>query len=196
MSKKVDLTQLQKEIVLNILNGENISVLRGLPGSGKTNVMREVARHYRENGYNIIGTAMSASAAIELGSAANIKAMSITKFRYETERQNNSINSAKDFRLNLSMDYFQEQSLAIQKPFSNKFVLIVDEASMVSLIDMHWIVERYIRLDAKLILIGDSGQLSSIGIPGAFENIASFLIPVCLMKSSVRIACLIEKQVC
>jgi ATP-dependent exoDNAse (exonuclease V) alpha subunit len=38
--------------------------------------------------------------------------------------------------------------------------------------DMHWIVREVKKSDAKLILIGDSGQLSSIGIPGAFEKIA------------------------
>jgi ABC-type ATPase with predicted acetyltransferase domain len=104
LSKKLELTELQKEVALNILNGENISVLEGLPGSGKTNVMREVARHYSSNGYDVIGAAMSASAAIELGGAANIKAMSITKLRYEVEKRNKIISSSKDFNLNLEID--------------------------------------------------------------------------------------------
>jgi len=56
----------QKNAVLNILNGKDISVLEGLPGAGKTTAMSELVRQYKKAGKIVIGVTPSSSAALEL----------------------------------------------------------------------------------------------------------------------------------
>ena len=178
----VVLSDKQKEVVLGVLNGESVSVVEGLPGAGKTTVMNAVARQYRSAGYQVIGAAVSASAASELGMVAGIKSMSITKLRYEIERIRGRRHD--DFTPSLRVDYWQKgdeiygSTVVDRGLLSSKTVLIVDEASMVDLTEMHFIMSEVARSGAKLVLLGDRGQLSSVGISGSFEMMAEHFIPL------------------
>ncbi len=175
-----NLSEKQKEVVLGVLNGADISVVEGLPGAGKTFVMREIARQYKKAGYNVIGIAVSASAAKELGSVAGIRSMSITKFRHEIERMRGRDKNA--FAPSLSMNYWQKGDEIYDRKgkslLSNRTVLIGDEASMIDLTEMHFIMSEVKKSGAKPIFLGDRGQLSSAGISGAFEMVATHVPPL------------------
>lgn len=189
--REVKLSLRQSEVALSVLNGGNVSVVEGLPGAGKTTVMGEVARVYKGMGYKVLGTAVSSSAASELGERG-IKSMNITKLRYETELARGAISGKEDFKVNLPIDYFSNEkddlayngSLGSWSDFvrnifrsgsilDKKSVLIVDEASMLDLTEMHWVVREIEKSGAKLILLGDRGQLSSVGIGGGLEKMSS-----------------------
>lgn len=169
---KIDfaLSKQQREVVLDVLNGGNVSIVEGLPGAGKTSSMREVVRQYKKAGYNVLGLAVSSSAARELTNSAGIKSYNITKFRYENDKFLN-----REFNLNLAMDYFKDKDLSDnhnKSMLSAKDVLIVDESSMVDLTEMHYIVNEVERSGAKLVLLGDRNQLPAIGVQGAINKMA------------------------
>ena len=173
---KFELSKQQRRVVLEVLGGDNVSVIEGLPGSGKTATMREVVRQYRKAGYRVSGCAVSSSAARELSSSAGIRAVNITKLRYELDKH-----AKREFALNLSMDYYKESreggdgiiDTALYKAkLTSKDVLIVDESSMVDLTEMHYLLNEVKKGGAKLILVGDSNQLPSVGTQGAAEKMA------------------------
>lgn len=178
---KIVLTDQQRKVVLDVLNSENgVSVIEGLPGTGKTATMREVVRQYKKCGYRVSGCAVSSSAARELGTSSGIRAVNITKLRYELDSH-----AGRDFSLNLAMDYYRgdgkdneggNKEIATQNQMGSKLtakdVLIVDESSMVDLAEMHYLLSEVEKSGAKLILVGDSNQLPSVGTGGAAEKMA------------------------
>ena len=67
--------------VLEILQGQDISVLEGLPGAGKTTAMREIVCQYKQRGYKVIGVAPSSSAALQLAKETGIESKNASLWR-------------------------------------------------------------------------------------------------------------------
>ncbi|MDX1917142.1 MAG: AAA family ATPase, partial [Rickettsiaceae bacterium] len=177
--KEIILSDRQKKVALDILNDKyQISVIEGLPGAGKTTLMRKISSQYKKHGYNVIGVAVSNVASRELGLSANLDNwMNITQFRYKLE---NLSPGEFEGKLNLKMDYYKNEDSRSQNKtrlLSNKTVLIIDEASQVDLTEMHYIIREVQNSGAKLILLGDSNQLSSISSLGAYEKISEIFLP-------------------
>lgn len=178
LRKGLVLSDKQKQVVFEVINSGNVSVVEGLPGSGKTTVMQEVVRQYKKAGYEVVGSAVSSSASMELAEKAGIAAFNITKFRYDTEKLRGMIEGSKDFNVNLKIDYYKDyfdgvpEEMQAKSLLSSKSVLIVDEASMVDLTELHFVMSEVRRAGAKLILLGDRAQLTSVGIAGGLEKAA------------------------
>lgn len=168
-------TEEQKAAIVSIVNGSDISLLEGFPGSGKTATMREIVRQCRKAGYRVIGTATSASAAEVLGIEAGIESKNISRLRKEWQLAKNSEieqgSDKHDFELVLRADYYKEdQYRKFGASLTNKDVLIIDEASMVELANMDYLLSEVRAAGAKAILIGDNNQLAAIGMTGAFKK--------------------------
>ncbi|NDB81891.1 MAG: hypothetical protein EB127_03990 [Alphaproteobacteria bacterium] len=165
---RIKLSSQQKQVAIEVLNASSVSVIEGLPGTGKTSIMKEIVNQYKKAGYSPIAVAVSNSASRELGKATGMDAMNITQFRYKTE------NLAFDkFKLNLAFDYYADEvNPAKRTLLSPKHVLIVDEASMVDLTEMHYIMKEVATSGAKLIVLGDNNQLSAVGSSGAASKVA------------------------
>lgn len=172
-SEYVDLSEDQRNAILGIVNSGTISILEGFPGSGKTTVMREVSKIFKRHNRKIIASSVSSAATNILGEVIGVKALNTTKLRYEIEKSSN-------FQLDLSMDFLQPNER--QKIIDSNTILIIDEASMVDLAEMHYFVSLVRREGAKLILIGDRNQLSAVRIKGALVKIARYFKPVTLSE--------------
>lgn len=169
-SEPIFLSEMQRQAVIKIVNGGMISLVEGLPGTGKTTIVKEIARLYKNHGRRIIASSVSSNVANVLGKAIGAEATNLTKLRYDMEKSNMS-----DFDLDLPLDHniVHEKNI-----ICSKTVLIIDEASMVDLAEMHYFVKIVREKGAKLILIGDRNQLSSIRLKGAYEQMAKYFIPV------------------
>lgn len=167
----------QKRAIVGICNGKDISLLEGYPGAGKTFVMREIVRQYKEAGYQVIGTGPSSVSAQVLGKATGIEARNTSLLRKTIQES-----QGKSFKLNLNSDYYLEEeylkSIGCDKVLTSKTsilnsktLLIVDEASMLDLASMDYLVNEALKNNSKLLVVGDNNQFAAVGITGAFNKI-------------------------
>lgn len=118
----------------------NVYLLQGAGGVGKTATINGVSRVLRNNGLNIAQAALSGKAANNLSQATGFQGKTIhSLLKYGTDRM-----------------YKEGNPL----PYD---VVIIDEISMVN-IEIFLSLLRAMKDGAKLIMLGDSGQLDSIGV--------------------------------
>jgi nucleoside-triphosphatase THEP1 len=165
-----ELSSKQKQAVLELLNGRDLVVLEGLPGSGKSTVMGEIVRQYQKSGFRVIGAAPSSSAALNLSSLAGIEAKNTAQWRKIWQEE-----AGEKFELALRSDYYKEKQYAKDKKcrkssLSNFDVLIIDEASMMELANMDYMLSEAKKAGAKVILVGDNNQFAAVGMQGAMAH--------------------------
>lgn len=125
-------------------SGRSLDLLVGPAGAGKTTALRGLHRAWRaRHGQDsVIGLAPSAAAAEVLGESLGVRAENTAKFLYEHER---------------GRWHFQPGQL-----------ILLDEASLAGTLTLDRIAEHAGQAGAKLVLVGDSAQLSSVETGGAF----------------------------
>ena len=125
---------------INEMLDRNIFLLQGGAGTGKTTVINGVSEVLRANGYSIAQAALSGKAANNLAKVTG----------YEGKTIHSLIGFGSQYPKN------EDNPL----PFD---VVIVDEISMVN-IEIFIALLKAMKPDAKLIMLGDAGQLDSIGV--------------------------------
>ena len=152
----------QKEAIEKILN-ENVILLRGVAGSGKTSTLNAVVK-VLQAGYQSIATcALSGKAADNLTQITGSKGKTIHRLL--------GILGPKI--------HFNEE---LPLPYD---VVILDEVSMVD-VDLFSKLIAAIRDGAKFIMVGDSAQLDSIGVGVMSDIVRSKEIPVITLKEIHR----------
>ena len=150
----------QRDAVDTMLK-ENVVILRGPGGVGKTTTLNAVIKVLRHNGVSVATCALAGKAAENLTQVTGLRGQTIHRL------------------------------LGIGSPFEMKDqgleydVIILDELSMVNLGLFSELV-RTIPTGAKLIMVGDSAQLDSIGIGVMRDAIASGTIPVITLNKIHR----------
>lgn len=170
IAKEHSLTGQQRRAVLEIANGSDLATLEGLPGAGKTKMMKELVRQYRKVGYTVIGAAPSSAAALVLAKATGIEAKNTTMWRKLWQEA-----KGEKFELPLRSDYYKEEQYSqvgqTSNPLlTNKHVLIIDEASMVELADMDYLISEIKRAGGKCIIVVDNNQFQAIGMRGGSKK--------------------------
>lgn len=136
---------------------KNVMVLTGGPGTGKTTVTRGIIEMLTAMGLNIRLAAPTGKAAKRMSELTGRQAMTIHRLL--------AYNPATGYAYN-EMNQFLED------------VLIVDEASMINILLMDFLI-RAIPRRMKFILIGDIDQLPAIGPGNVLKDIInSGVIPV------------------
>ena len=139
------MSQEQEKAFRNIVESEDISVMIGRAGTGKSYTLGAVREAYEAGGYRVRGIALSGIAAEGLQNESGIE--STTIFRQLEDWENERDVLSKDQ------------------------VLVIDEAGMVGTRQMHKILEHAHEAGAKVILVGDNEQLQSIEAGGSFRGI-------------------------
>ena len=117
------------------------SVITGGAGTGKTTVVKTVLKAHINLGYEVHGVAIAGRAAMRMQESAGCKACTIAKY------------------------------LRLKPPkHGERFVLVVDEASMVDIATMFALV-THLPDTTKIILVGDVQQLPSIGAGRLFADV-------------------------
>lgn len=163
---EITLSEEQRRAIVNVLNGSDISVLEGIPGAGKTTVMKEIVRQYEKAGYKVIGAAPSSAASLELAKATGIECKNISQWRKSWVEA-----SGEKFKLALKGDYYKED--VYQKAggsLTKKHVVIIDEASMEELANADYFASEAKAAGAKIIKVGDRNQISPVGWAGALDK--------------------------
>ena len=138
-------TQGQAAAITNFLRSRDaINIWQGVAGAGKTTSLQPLVKFLKKQGYEVRGFAQSAQAANELSSGAGIKTTTLETFLLSTPEP-------KSF-------------------FKKPPVYIVDECSMISSLDMLRILKRRVVEGARVILIGDTRQLSAVASGNPFSH--------------------------
>ena len=143
---------LQKKAIGDALR-YGVMVLTGGPGTGKTTVVRALIHIFDRMGYDIALAAPTGRAAKRLSESTSMEAKTIHRM--------------------LEMSYDASGSFVFARNEDNLLdeqVIIVDEASMIDSSLMYSLLKA-IKPGARLIIIGDSDQLPSVGAGNVLHDI-------------------------
>ena len=143
------LSEKQKEAV-ELINENNVTIITGGPGTGKTTIIRTIIEIYNEKKSKIVLCAPTGRAAKRMTETTGEEASTLHRL--------------------LEIGKIDEESLykkdnEYQGAPIDADIIIVDEMSMVDTFIMSYLL-KCIYKGTKLILVGDSDQLSSVG-PGS-----------------------------
>ncbi len=140
----IEYAALQKKAIADALR-YGVMILTGGPGTGKTTVVRALIHIFDSMGYDIALAAPTGRAAKRMSEATSMEAKTIHRL--------------------LEMTYDTADSFVFLRNENNlldEHIIIVDEASMIDSALMGALL-RAIKPGARLIIIGDSDQLPSVG---------------------------------
>jgi len=150
----IEYASMQRKAIINAVNC-GVMVLTGGPGTGKTTVIRAVLRIFDR---------IDAETALCAPTGRAAKRMSDSTSR-----------EAKTIHRLLEMDYADDANPRFNRDENNPLdenVIIIDETSMVDISLMASLLKA-IRPGSRLILIGDSDQLPSVGAGNVLRDIIS-----------------------
>lgn len=128
-------------------SGDGVTVIEGPAGTGKTAALAVCRDAFERSGYNVVGVSLAARAATELSDTAGIESFTA---------------------------YTTLLSLR-EHPLPARSVLVVEEAGMIGSRTVWELVAIAARDNAKLVLVGDSGQVPPIDAGAAFRALGDHL---------------------
>ena len=151
IEEKTDLilSEKQKEAI-NAINENNVTIITGGPGTGKTTIIKSIIEIYKKQKYKIVLCAPTGRAAKRMTETTGEEASTLHRL--------------------LEIGKIDEESLykkesEYQGAPIDADIIIVDEVSMVDMFVMSYLLDCIYK-GTKLILVGDADQLPSVG-PGS-----------------------------
>ena len=144
----INLSEKQKEAV-ELINENNVTIITGGPGTGKTTIIKTIIEIYKEKKYKIVLCAPTGRAAKRMTETTGEEASTLHRV----------LEIGK-----IDEDSLYKKDNEYQGAPIDADIVIVDEMSMVDTFLMSYLI-KCIYQGTKLILVGDSDQLSSVG-PG------------------------------
>lgn len=139
------LSQEQREALQSITGRGGVTTLTGHAGSGKGVVLTAATNAWQKDGYNVIGTAIAGAIAERLGAEA---------------KTDQSLTS------DALLSRVEQGTLQLDK----NTVVVMDEAGIADTDRLPRLVEQTAEKESKLVLAGDSAQLTPIGAGGLLDH--------------------------
>lgn len=143
------LSEKQREAV-KAVNENNVTIITGGPGTGKTTIIKSIIEIYKSKGNKIVLCAPTGRAAKRMTETTGEEASTLHRLL--------EIGKFDD-------EIFANKKVEIQVTPIDADIIIVDETSMVDMFLMNYLLSSIYK-GTKLILVGDSDQLASVG-PGS-----------------------------
>lgn len=164
----IEYAALQKKAISDALN-TGLLILTGGPGTGKTTTLNAIIRLLKESGQKVSLCAPTGRAAQRMTAVTGEEAKTIHRMLEVSY----DIEDKPVFKRN-------------ERNLLNTDALIVDEVSMVDTVLLESLM-RALPLSCRLILVGDSNQLPSVGAGNVLHDlIASGMIPVVTLNEIFR----------
>ncbi|WP_284990281.1 MobF family relaxase [Arthrobacter sp. efr-133-TYG-120] len=163
-----------------LLNGNRLDAVVGPAGTGKTTTLGAIKAAWEEQfgAGSVIGLAPAAASAEVLGRELSMVAENVAKWLYESVGQG-AINRAERFydaekrlssavapRTALAQEVTRLAAEQNRWRFHPNQLVVVDEASMVSTVQLAALVRQARDAGAKVLLVGDPAQLDAIDAGG------------------------------
>ena len=143
------LSEKQKEAI-RAINDNNVTIITGGPGTGKTTIIKSIIEIYKQKKYKIVLCAPTGRAAKRMSETTGEEASTLHRLLEIGKVDEESL--------------FKKDNEYQGAPIDGD-IIIVDEVSMVDMFIMSYLLDC-IYQGTKLILVGDSDQLPSVG-PGS-----------------------------
>ncbi|MCI8272834.1 MAG: ATP-dependent RecD-like DNA helicase [Clostridia bacterium] len=153
MRADIQLSDKQKEAIKTI-NENNVTIITGGPGTGKTTIIKSIIEIYKQKKYKIVLAAPTGRAAKRMTETTGEDASTLHRLLEIGRIDEESL--------------FKDNSDHKGAPIDADIV-IVDEVSMVDMFIMNYLL-GCIYKGAKLILVGDSDQLQSVGAGSVLQD--------------------------
>ena len=147
-TSSIELSDKQKE-ALKLVNENNVSIITGGPGTGKTTIIKNIIDIYEERGKKVVLAAPTGRAAKRMTETTGKEASTLHRLL--------EIGKIDD-------DTFYKNTSNYEGAPIDGDVIIVDEVSMVDMFLINYLL-KCIYQGTKLVLVGDADQLASVG-PG------------------------------
>ncbi|WP_455087658.1 SF1B family DNA helicase RecD2 [Parvimonas micra] len=152
-SLSIKLSKIQIDAIKSCFE-ENISIITGGPGTGKTTIINTISKIYLDNGYNIFLCAPTGRAAKRIEETTGIEAKTI-------HRMLGYIPSSYD-----DIGHFEYNE---DNPLDTD-VIIIDEMSMVDIVLFEKLL-RGMKDNTRLVIVGDVDQLPSVGAGNVLRDL-------------------------
>ena len=152
-SLSIKLSKIQIDAIKSCFE-ENISIITGGPGTGKTTIINTISKIYLDNGYNISLCAPTGRAAKRIEETTGIEAKTI-------HRMLGYIPSSYD-----DIGHFEYNE---DNPLDTD-VIIIDEMSMVDVVLFEKLL-RGMKDNTRLVIVGDVDQLPSVGAGNVLSDL-------------------------
>ena len=150
------LSEKQKEAIRTI-NDNNVTIITGGPGTGKTTIIKSIIEIYKTKKYKIVLCAPTGRATKRMTETTGEEAQTLHRLL--------EIGKVDD-------DVFYKKDKDFEGAPIDADIIIVDEMSMVDMFVMSYLLDC-IYLGTKLILVGDTDQLPSVGPGSVLKDIIS-----------------------
>lgn len=148
-TSSIELSDKQKE-ALKIVNENNVSIITGGPGTGKTTIIKNIIDIYEEKGKKVVLSAPTGRAAKRMTETTGKEASTLHRLL--------EIGKIDEDSFYKNMNNYEGAPI-------DGDIIIVDEVSMVDMFLINYLL-KCIYLGTKLVLVGDVDQLASVG-PGS-----------------------------
>lgn len=148
-NSSIELSEKQKEAV-KLINENNVTIITGGPGTGKTTIIKSIIDIYEEKGKKVVLCAPTGRAAKRMTETTGKEASTLHRLLEIGKIDEDSL--------------YKSTSNYDGTPIDGDFI-VVDEMSMVDMFLMNYLLKS-IYQGTKLILVGDEDQLASVG-PGS-----------------------------
>lgn len=150
IQKNSDLELSEKQIeAIKVVNENNVCIITGGPGTGKTTIIKTLIDLYKEKGKKVALCAPTGRAAKRMEEATGNEAKTLHRL----------------LEIGKIQDELGTENIDYETAPIDADIIIVDEMSMVDIFLMNYLVKA-IYLGTKLVLVGDVDQLASVG-PGS-----------------------------
>jgi Ti-type conjugative transfer relaxase TraA len=130
----------------HVTQAQDLSVVVGYAGTGKSMMLGEARAAWEADGYHVRGAALSGIAAEQLEAGAGIASRTVASLLFQWEQGREAL--------------------------TERDVLVVDEAGMIGSRQMERLLTAAEAAGAKVVLVGDPEQLQAIEAGAAFRAIA------------------------
>lgn len=149
---KIKYEKIQRQAITSAIS-KGLMILTGGPGTGKTTTLNAIISIFEKQGYNVMLAAPTGRAAKRMSDLTGYEAKTIHRL--------------------LEVEFDMGGKLKFKHNENNPLgcdVLVVDEMSMVDVLLFESLL-RAVRLGCKLIMVGDSDQLPSVGAGNLLRDI-------------------------
>lgn len=150
----LELSEKQREAVIAVQE-HNVCVVTGGPGTGKTTIIKTIIEMYKQEEKKVVLCAPTGRAAKRMSEATGEEAKTLHRL----------LEIGKT-----SSDELQNIDPNVEVAPLDADVIIVDEVSMVDIFLMNYLLQAIYK-GTKLVLVGDSNQLPSVGSGNVLKDI-------------------------